>query len=39
MSRDKIAAYAANGVTTTAPALFCGPDQLPSVLRAIAPAR
>ncbi|MFM8971956.1 MAG: LLM class F420-dependent oxidoreductase [Actinomycetota bacterium] len=35
--REKIAAYAANGVTTTAPALFCGPDQLRSVLRAIAP--
>ncbi|MFM8237368.1 MAG: LLM class F420-dependent oxidoreductase [Actinomycetota bacterium] len=35
--REKIAAYAANGVTTPAPALFCGPDQLRSVLRAIAP--
>lgn len=36
--REKITAYAANGVTTTAPALFCGPDQLRDVLRAVAPA-
>jgi probable F420-dependent oxidoreductase len=36
--KEHIARYAANGVTTPAPALFCGPDQLPTVLRALAPS-
>jgi probable F420-dependent oxidoreductase len=34
--KEHIARYMDNGVTTPAPALFCGPDQLRPVLRAIA---
>jgi probable F420-dependent oxidoreductase len=34
--REHILRYMENGVTTTAPALFCGPDQLPDVIRALA---
>jgi probable F420-dependent oxidoreductase len=34
--KDHIARYIENGVTTPAPALFCGPDQLQTVLRALA---
>ena len=34
--RDHIARYMENGVTTPAPALFCGPDQLQDVIRALA---
>ena len=33
--REHIQRYIDNGVTTPAPALFCGPDQLPGVLRAL----
>jgi probable F420-dependent oxidoreductase len=36
--KEHIERYAANGVTTTAPALFTGPDQLRPVLRALAPS-
>jgi probable F420-dependent oxidoreductase len=35
--KEHIDRYAANGVTTPAPALFTGPDQLRTVLRALAP--
>jgi probable F420-dependent oxidoreductase len=35
--REHIQRYIDNGVTTPAPALFCGPDQLPAVLRALKP--
>jgi probable F420-dependent oxidoreductase len=35
--KEHIERYIANGVTTPAPALFTGPDQLPSVVRALAP--
>jgi probable F420-dependent oxidoreductase len=35
--KEHIDRYAANGVTTPAPALFTGPDQLRDVLRALAP--
>jgi probable F420-dependent oxidoreductase len=34
--KEHIGRYIDNGVTTPAPALFCGPDQLRPVLRAIA---
>jgi probable F420-dependent oxidoreductase len=34
--KEHIARYIDNGVTTPAPALFCGPDQLRDVLRALA---
>jgi len=34
--KEHIARYMENGVTTPAPALFCGPDQLPTVVRALA---
>jgi probable F420-dependent oxidoreductase len=34
--KEHIARYIENGVTTPAPALFCGPEQLPDVLRALA---
>jgi len=34
--KEHIARYAENGVSTPAPALFCGPDQLRPVLRALA---
>ena len=34
--KEHIARYMENGVTTPAPALFCGPDQLRDVLRALA---
>ena len=34
--KEHIARYMENGVTTPAPALFCGPDQLRPVLRALA---
>ena len=34
--REHILRYMENGVTTTAPALFCGPEQLPDVIRALA---
>lgn len=34
--REKIGRYVANGVTTPAPALFCGPDQFLSVARGLA---
>jgi hypothetical protein len=34
--KEHIARYMANGVTTPAPALFVGPDQLQPVLRALA---
>jgi alkanesulfonate monooxygenase SsuD/methylene tetrahydromethanopterin reductase-like flavin-dependent oxidoreductase (luciferase family) len=33
--REHIQRYIDNGVTTPAPALFCGPDELPSVIRAL----
>ena len=33
--RDHIQRYIDNGVTTPAPALFCGPAELPSVVRAL----
>jgi len=33
--REHIQRYIDNGVTTPAPALFCGPDELPTVLRAL----
>jgi alkanesulfonate monooxygenase SsuD/methylene tetrahydromethanopterin reductase-like flavin-dependent oxidoreductase (luciferase family) len=33
--REHIQRYIDNGVTTPAPALFCGPDQLPGVIRAL----
>ena len=33
--REHIQRYIDNGVTTPAPALFCGPDELPAVLRAL----
>jgi probable F420-dependent oxidoreductase len=35
--KEHIDRYAANGVTTPAPALFTGPDQLRDVIRALAP--
>jgi len=35
--REHIQRYIDNGVTTPAPALFCGPDQLRDVLRALKP--
>jgi alkanesulfonate monooxygenase SsuD/methylene tetrahydromethanopterin reductase-like flavin-dependent oxidoreductase (luciferase family) len=35
---EHVRRYIDNGVTTPAPALFTGPDQLKSVLRALAPA-
>ena len=35
--REHIQRYIDNGVTTPAPALFCGPDQLRSVLNALKP--
>jgi probable F420-dependent oxidoreductase len=35
--KEHIDRYAANGVTTPAPALFTGPDQLRAVIRALAP--
>jgi probable F420-dependent oxidoreductase len=35
--KEHIDRYAANGVTTPAPALFTGPDQLRTVIRALAP--
>jgi probable F420-dependent oxidoreductase len=35
--REHIQRYIDNGVTTPAPALFCGPGELPSVIRALAP--
>jgi probable F420-dependent oxidoreductase len=34
--KEHIARYMENGVTTPAPALFCGPDQLRDVIRALA---
>ena len=34
--KEHIARYIENGVTTPAPALFCGPDQLHEVIRALA---
>jgi probable F420-dependent oxidoreductase len=34
--KEHIARYIENGVTTPAPALFCGPDQLHDVIRALA---
>jgi alkanesulfonate monooxygenase SsuD/methylene tetrahydromethanopterin reductase-like flavin-dependent oxidoreductase (luciferase family) len=34
--KEHIARYMENGVTTPAPALFCGPEQLPDVIRALA---
>jgi probable F420-dependent oxidoreductase len=34
--REHILRYMENGVTTPAPALFCGPDQLRDVIRALA---
>ncbi|HEU5480672.1 MAG TPA: LLM class F420-dependent oxidoreductase, partial [Candidatus Tumulicola sp.] len=34
--KEHIARYIDNGVTTPAPALFCGPDQLRDVIRALA---
>jgi probable F420-dependent oxidoreductase len=34
--KEHIARYMENGVTTPAPALFCGPDQLHDVIRALA---
>ena len=34
--KEHIGRYMANGVTTPAPALFCGPDQLHDVIRALA---
>ena len=34
--KEHIARYMENGVTTPAPALFCGPDQLSGVIRALA---
>jgi probable F420-dependent oxidoreductase len=35
--REHVQRYVDNGVTTPAPALFCGPDQLRDVLRALRP--
>ena len=35
--REHIQRYIDNGVTTPAPALFCGPDQLRTVLEALKP--
>lgn len=35
--KEHLDRYAANGVTTPAPALFTGPDQLRAVIRALAP--
>jgi probable F420-dependent oxidoreductase len=35
--REHVQRYIDNGVTTPAPALFCGPDQLRDVVRALAP--
>jgi alkanesulfonate monooxygenase SsuD/methylene tetrahydromethanopterin reductase-like flavin-dependent oxidoreductase (luciferase family) len=35
--REHIQRYIENGVTTPAPALFCGPDQLRTVLEALKP--
>ena len=34
--KEHIARYIENGVTTPAPALFCGPDQISGVIRALA---
>jgi hypothetical protein len=34
--REHLQRYIDNGVTTPAPALMCGPDQLPAVIRAMA---
>ena len=34
--KEHIARYMENGVTTPAPALFCGPEQLHDVIRALA---
>jgi hypothetical protein len=34
--KEHIARYMENGVTTPAPALFCGPDQLRDVIRGLA---
>ena len=34
--KEHIARYMENGVTTPAPALFCGPEQLPDIIRALA---
>jgi probable F420-dependent oxidoreductase len=36
--KEHLERYMANGVTTPAPALFCGPDQLRDVIRALAPS-
>jgi alkanesulfonate monooxygenase SsuD/methylene tetrahydromethanopterin reductase-like flavin-dependent oxidoreductase (luciferase family) len=33
--REHIQRYIDNGVTTPAPALFCGPGELPAVIRAL----
>ena len=33
--REHIQRYIDNGVTTPAPALFCDPNELPAVLRAL----
>ncbi len=35
--REHIQRYIDNGVTTPAPALFCGPAELPGVIRALRP--
>ena len=34
--KEKIARYMEHGVTTPAPALFCSPDQVPAIVRALA---